>query len=105
MDFSDFSFSMKVLEALGALKPPSSLSSCFCGQRMCFNKIARIMAPKTNIQNAIRMQVRTQPIQLMAEESKALPIANVAVISAVFGKMKENQVMANSRPPCPIHVQ
>lgn len=41
-------------------------------------------------------QVIAQAIMSIAGELKALAIANVAVVRAVFGNMNENQFMANS---------
>ena len=80
----------------GALKPPSSLSSPLCGQRICFNMYARIIIPTTKNQVRIRIGVMTQPTTWMLLEPKALPIANVDVTSAVFGKTYEYQVMVKT---------
>lgn len=39
---------------------------------------------------------------LMGLQENALPIANVAVIRAVLGKMNENQVIEKTIRPCPM---
>lgn len=50
----------------------------------------------TNNHVRMRRQVITQPMMAIAEELKALAIANVAVVNAVLGKMNENQFMAKN---------
>ena len=77
----------------GPLNPASSLSSPFCGQRICLRMMARIIIPNTKHQTAIRRGVMTQPIIWMPRDSKALPMANVAVMSAVLGNTYEYHVM------------
>lgn len=44
----------------------------------------------------------TQPTIFIALHENALPIANVAVINAVFGKINENQVIEKSIRPGPM---
>ena len=56
---------------------------------------ARIIIPKTKIQVKTNIGVNTHPIICIALDSNALPTANVAVISAVFGNMNEYQLMSN----------
>lgn len=53
----------------------------------------------------INRQVMTQPSTLMACELKALPMANVAEQSAVFGNTKENHVIAKGSRWFRIHGQ
>ena len=89
----------------GPLNPPSSRSSCLCGQRICFMWIALIIITKTQSHITIRMQVATQPIICIVNDPKDFPTANVAVTRPVLGNTNENQVMANCRPPLPMHVQ
>lgn len=48
-----------------------------------------------------RKAVITQPMISMGLQEKASPIAKVAVMSAVLGKMKEYQVMENMNPSFP----
>lgn len=82
-----------------ALKPPSSLSSPFCGQRIFCWMIALSIMLTTKNQTIIRIHAMTQPTMAMEVESNALATANVAVVRAVLGKMKENQFMAKSSSP------
>jgi len=77
------------------MKPPSSLSSPFCGHKIWWMMIALIIVPITKNQSKINRQAITQPMTCIACDSNALPIAKVAVTRAVCGKTKENQVMAN----------
>jgi hypothetical protein len=81
--------------ALLSLKPPSSLSSPFCGHKIWWMMTALIIVPITKDQSKINMQAIAQPMTCIACDSNALPIAKVAVTRAVCGKTKENQVMAN----------
>ena len=89
----------------GALKPPSSRSSPFCGHKIFFVPMACAMARNTRSQTMISPHVATQPTMLMAGEPNALPMAKVAVIKAVLGKTKLNQVMPNWSEPRPRHCQ
>ena len=61
-DFGQRNQTLISLLGFGALKPPSSLSSPFCGQRICFNLIARIIIPTTKNQVRIRIGVMIQPM-------------------------------------------
>ena len=90
----DFS-SRLVRLVLLSLKPPSSLSSPFCGHKIWRMMIALIIAPITKSQSKINMQAMIQPMICIACDLNALPIAKVAVTRAVCGKTKENHVMAN----------
>ena len=78
----------------GPENPISSLSSPIWGHKICFMTIARIIIPKTKIQTRIRIGVKTQPMISMALDLKALPMAKVAVMSAVLGKTNEYQFIA-----------
>jgi hypothetical protein len=90
----DFSSRLPRLILL-SLKPPSSLSSPFCGHMIWWMMTALIILPITKNQSKINMQAIIQPMTCMACDSNALPIAKVAVTRAVCGKTKENHVMAN----------
>ncbi|KAL9017529.1 MAG: hypothetical protein Q9185_005152 [Variospora sp. 1 TL-2023] len=100
MTFDAIFFSVSRLSSVcGALNPPSSLSSPFCGQSTCFCAIARIINPNTTNQAITRTTVITQPTIWSPRDRNALPTAKVAVIKAVLGKMKENQFIPNANPP------
>jgi hypothetical protein len=51
---------------------------------------------------SIKGMMATQPTMLIALQENALPMANVAVTRAVFGKTNENQVIENTIRPGPI---
>ena len=79
--------------------PPSSLSSPFCGQRICLSHIALVIIKKTNIHAPTRIPAITVPMICNAFDVNALPIASVAVTKAVFGKIKLYHVMLKRRRP------
>jgi hypothetical protein len=51
---------------------------------------------------SINGRIATHPMILISLHEKALPIANVAVIKAVFGNTNENQVIEKTIRPGPI---
>ena len=98
-------YTLILLLYFGPRKPPSSLSSPFCGHKICFKMIARIIIPTTKNQTHIRIGVMTQPMICITWELKTLPIAKVDVMSAVLGKTYEYQVIWNSILPRPTQDQ
>lgn len=76
--------------------PPSSRSSCFCGQSMSFAITARIMMVNTVAHATISRQAMTHPSTWIGRLFSACPTANVAVVNAERAYQFPQQTMTNN---------
>lgn len=80
---------------------PSSLSSCFCGHKICLSLTARIIMPKTNAQTMSSSTMKMHPTIWIGLLFNANPTAKVPVYSTVsFFTRKEHHNKDSPSTPC-----